>query len=213
MEFKTWWLCQPLKSLSGSVSHLFLNECCFYNWNFTSEADLQSNLSPAYQSGSILLHNKSVIDDEDKWCDKLSQQYFSFSSSRLSIICRRSLLNWKAPTSWKCTWATEPPRPGSLTSTTRTTWLVERPWREVQRLSGARPIEIHIVKGSVQSNAHTLTQPPLLSSHLDSFSFVYQSIEIVTCLWGSKHWKTKVVCLSRNNVLVTQSNPQTSLSK
>lgn len=36
------------------------------------------------------------------------------------------------------------PRPGCLTSTTRTTWLAERPWRQVQWQSGARLTEFFL---------------------------------------------------------------------
>lgn len=53
------------------------------------------------------------------------------SSSRFQIMCKRSLQSWGAPTKWSWAWAMEP-GPGSLTSTTHTTWLVEKPWKQVQ---------------------------------------------------------------------------------
>lgn len=84
----------------------------------------------------------------------ISLIFFFFVLSRLLITCRRSLLNWEAPTNWMCTWATGR-RPGCLTSTTRTTWLVERPWRQVQRLSDNKTEYIWL-KDQFTHSTHTL---------------------------------------------------------
>lgn len=46
-------------------------------------------------------------------------------------MCKRSLQSCRAQTKWKWPWAMGP-GPGSLTSTTHTTSLVEKPWKQVQ---------------------------------------------------------------------------------
>lgn len=134
--------------------------CCFAGTNPYASLEVPISLSPWHWGGFLWSRMQDSYPPQGHWqvlhppctwygpngcgeagiwlkCVKYYIGYvlvfwlnYSFFLTRWSAICRQNLLNGKAQTNWRCHWAMGP-RPGSLTSTTRTTWLVEMPWRQV----------------------------------------------------------------------------------